>query len=198
MAQALQQRRGKHGLHVGAHRVALINFLQGRSTLTRSPGIGPFVHHAHQILFVDERVFPDELARHAPILRQHQQAHRVDIESPRRRQATQVRRRETQTTGVFAPVGARVDEGHRRCVSVFGLSRHIAHGLVQHDGDLVGLLALCCTLNGDLVLRRDLDAHFRDLTVHVNPAVGYPVVGLAARAQAQVGQALVQARSSGC
>ena len=91
-------------------------------------------------------------------------------------------------------MGARVDERHCRLMPVFGLARHIAHGLVQHDGDLVGLLALRRTLDRDRVLQRDPDAHFRGLAVHIDPAAGNPVIGLAARAQTQLGQALVQAR----
>ena len=57
-----------------------------------------------------------------------------------------------------------------------------------------GLLALGFFVHLDAVLRQDLEPHRRHLAIDLDPALGNPVVGLAARAQTQLGQALVQAR----
>ena len=63
-----------------------MDFLQRFCAPSRTLRARPFIHHAHQVFLVDAGILTDELARHAPILRQHQQPHRIDIEPPRRRQ----------------------------------------------------------------------------------------------------------------
>ena len=52
-------------------------------------------------------------------------------------------------------------------------------------------------IDRDMVGGRHFQAHRRDLAVHAHPATLDPLVGLAARAQAHVGQTLVQAHRAG-
>jgi hypothetical protein len=73
VAQARQLSRREDGLHVGGH-------------LAQA--------HAHQVFLVHAGVLADQLARHAAVLRQHQQAHRVDVQPPGGRQAAQLGGRE--------------------------------------------------------------------------------------------------------
>ena len=169
--QAGQQLRGKGALHIGL-RCAVV--------------------HPHQVLFFGVAVFANQLAGNAAVLGQHQQADRVDVQPPSGGQASQLARRETGARGVVAPVVARLDQGDGRGVAVFGLPADIAHRLVQQNGDALGLLLLRLALDGDAVLRRHLHAHAGGLAVDAHPAVRDPVIGFAARAQAQFGHALVQ------
>ena len=203
MAQALQQLGWKHGLHIGADRVALVNFLQRRGALRRMAWqrlARGLVDHSHQVFLVHGGVLANQLARDASVLREHQQANRVNIEPPGRCQTAQLGRRETVAAGVIAPVGARVDQRHGRRVAVLCLAAHIAHGLVQQDGDALVLKTLRDLVHVDAVGGQHLHAHFRHLAIDLDPALGNPVVGLAPRAQAQLGHALVQARCghAGC
>ena len=86
---------------------------------------------------------------------------------------------------------------HGRLVAVLGLAAHVAHGLVQQDGDLLALLAARLGIDLDARVGPHLQAHRRDGAVDLDPALGDPVVGLAARAQAEFGHALVQAGGGG-
>jgi hypothetical protein len=94
-------------------------------------------------------------------------------------------------------MAACVDQRDRRLVPVLGLAADVAHGLVQQDGDALGLRGVGAAVHGDLVLRRHLQPHHGHLAVHAHPAALDPFVGLAARAQAQLGQALVQPHGAG-
>ena len=86
-----------------------------------------------------------------------------------------------------------VHQHHRRLVAVFGLAADVADRLVQQDRHLALLLAVRFGVDVDARVGPDLQAHHGELAVHAHPALGDPVVGLAARAQAQRGHSLVQA-----
>ena len=151
------------------------------------------VNDAHQVLLFHLGVLTNDLPGHPTILGQHQEAHRVDIEPPRRRQATQLRRRKSVAAGVVTPVRAGVDQCHRGRVAILGLAAHISDGLVQQDGDALLLETLGNLVYVDAVGRQHLHAHLGHLAIDLHPALGDPVVRLAPRAQAQLGHALVQA-----
>src|SRR5207344_2625655 len=59
------------------------------------------------------------------------------------------------------------------------------------------LMAMRLFVDLDAVGRRDLDAHRRNVAVDLDPALLDPCIGLAARAQAQFGHALVEAHGAG-
>jgi hypothetical protein len=96
----------------------------------------------------------------------------------------------------------RLHQHHGRLVAVLGLAADVAHRLVDQDGDLLALLLLGLAVDLDARVRGHGLAHHGGRAVHAHPAARDPVVGLAARAQAQLGHALVQAHSgrrrSGC
>ena len=59
---------------------------------------------AHEVLLLDRAVLADQLARDAAVLRQHEQADRVDVEPAGRDEAPQVLRREAKPRAVLAPL----------------------------------------------------------------------------------------------
>jgi len=116
-------------------------------------------------------------------------------------QVAQVGAVELQRQLVFGPTRVGLDEHHRGLVAIFRLAADVAHGLVQQDGDALRLRGLGLALHRHAVLRRHLGAHGGHLAVHAHPAALDPLIRLAARAQAHVGQALVQAHravAGGC
>ena len=155
------------------------------------------VVHAHQVLLFNAAVFTNEGAGHAAVLREHEQAHGVDVEPAAGRQAAGVLGGEAAAVGgvagIAAPLTGRANEGGGGFVAVFGLTAHVAHGLVQQDGDLPGLLVAGLGQHVDLGVGRHGHTHDGGFAVDQHPAAGNPFVGLAARAQAEVGHAFVQA-----
>jgi hypothetical protein len=124
----------------------MVRSCAGRSSLPRSGSAWPGaqVAHAHQVFLLHRRVFADELARHAAVLRQHQQADRVDVEPAGRGQAAQLRGVEEEARVVVTPAVLRGDQRHGGIMTVLGLAADMPHRLVEQDGDLRGLLALAC------------------------------------------------------
>ena len=166
---------------------------EDRLHVGRAFGAAHRVAHAHEVLLLHAGVLADELARDAAVLREHQQADRIDVEPARGRQATQLLRREAHARAVAAPVVALLHERDGGLVPVLRLAADVAHRLVQQDGDLLRLLAAGARVDLDAVLRADLQAHGRDGAVDLDPALLDPRVGLAARTQAEVGHAFVEA-----
>ena len=204
VAQALKQRFGEDGLHVGADPIKVANdgelvglaAIGGRCGGGGSGVLVAGVGHAHQVFLFHLGVFADQLTRHAAVLRQHQQTGGIDVQASGGGQAAQMRRGEAQFGRVAAPVAARVDQGDGGFVPVFGLAAHIAHGLVQKNSHLPVLLLFGGFVDGDAVRQRDLLAHAGGQAVDHHPALLDPGVGFAPRAHAQLGHAFVQARGA--
>ena len=78
---------------------------------------------------------------------------------------------------VFGPPVVGLHQGDGGLVAVFGLAAHQAQGLVDENGDQIGLLPFgdFVDFNGDI--GRDLHAHFSDATIDQNPTLGNPVIG---------------------
>jgi hypothetical protein len=176
---------------------SMVRSAPGRSSAPRRGSPGAQVAHAHQVFLFHHRVFADELARHAAVLCEHQQADGVDVEPPGRRQATQLRGVEEKARVVVAPAVLRGEQRHGGFMPVLGLAADVPDRLVQQDGDLRGLLALGFFVHLDAVGWFHLQPHGGDLPIDLDPALGDPVVGLAARAQAALGHAFVQADGVG-
>ncbi len=87
------------------------------------------------------------------------------------------------------------EQSYGRLVPVFGLAADIAHGLVDQNRDLIGLLAFGNTVGFNFVCGQNLLPHGRHHTIDFDPAIGHPVVRLAARTHAQFCHAFVQAGS---
>src|SRR5690606_14398880 len=113
-------------------------------------GDAPF--HAYQVLLFDFGVFCNKLSRYPTVLCQNQQTLGIDIETPRRGQAAQMRRVEAhwRSPGVVL-VGSGNERG-RWPVSPFGLVRHITHRLVQQDGYPFGLALASLSVESDLLV----------------------------------------------
>ncbi len=80
---------------------------------------------------------------------------------------------------------------------IFGLATDITDRLVQEHRDLLRLLATRHRIDVNTRLRPDPQPHDRDLAIHPHPTTSDPIVGLATRAQAQFGHALVQSNRRG-
>jgi hypothetical protein len=154
---------------------------------------GAQVAHAHQVFLFHHRVFADELARHAAVLCEHQQADGVDVEPPGRRQATQLRGVEEKARVVVAPAVLRGEQRHGGLMAVLGLAADVPMGLLSRMVTCVACWPSAFLSISMRSARLDLQPHGRDLAIDLDPALGNPVVGLAARAQAALGHALVQA-----
>jgi hypothetical protein len=138
--------------------------------------------------------FADQVLGHAAVLGQHQQADRVDVEPAGRHQRAQLGRVEDFRRRVVGPAVFRLDQHHGRLVAVLGLAADIAHGFVDQYRHALGLLGGGLAFHGDFLARVDLGAQFGDdLAIDPYPAARYPLVGFAARAQAQFGHAFGQA-----
>ena len=98
--------------------------------------------HPHQIFLLDLRVLADQLLGDAAVLRQHQQAHRIDVEAPGRHQAAQVPRVVADIGAVLVPAVLRLHEHIGRLVAILSLPADIAHRLVDQHRDLLCLLNL--------------------------------------------------------
>src|SRR5258706_12391566 len=89
----------------------------------------------------------------------------------------------------------RGDERHRGLVAVLGLSRHKTDRLVEQFAAALLLLARRVPVNLDLLVGQDPRAELvDDGPVDPHPSLGDPLVGLAPRAEAELGHALRQAQ----
>ncbi|MDT4841154.1 hypothetical protein FQZ97_749970 [compost metagenome] len=183
MTQQGQLVRGENGLHV----------LRDHARAVRAVGC---VVHAHQVFLFNAAVLADELARDAAVLREHEQAHGVDVEPAAGREAAGVFGGEAaavrRVAGIATPLAGRADQRGGGFVAVFGLAAHVAHGLVQQDRHLPGLLVARLGQHLHVGVGRHGHAHDSRLAVDQHPAARDPFVGLAARAQAEVGHAFVE------
>lgn len=68
------------------------------------------------------------------------------------------------------------EQGYGGLVPVFGLAADIAHGLVDQNRDLIGLLAFGDTVGFNFVGGQNLLPHSRHHAVDLDPAIGHPVV----------------------
>jgi len=156
------------------------------------------VLHPHQVFLVDRGRLADQVLGDAAVLRQHQQAHRIDVQAPARHQAAQLRRVELFGRRVVGPAVLGLDEGDRRRIAILGLAADIADRLVDQDGHALGLLGGGLALDRDALAGQHLAAQLRDdLAVHPHPAAGDPFIGFAARAQAQFGHTFGEAERFG-
>ena len=153
--------------------------------------------HPHQVFLFHFGILADQLARDAAVLRQHEQAGRIDVKAPGGREAAQLRRREAGVARIAHPVAALTDQAHRRLMPVLGLPAHVADRLVQKNRDLAGLLTARTAVDLDASAVRNFQPDLRDRAIDQHPALRDPFVRLAPRTQAQFGHALVQAGQGG-
>ena len=155
VAQLLELLHREDRLHILAHRVVIVNAAELRyfSTIRgsgRHGGSGVLiagVHHAHQIFLFHHRVFANQQARNAAVLRQHQQAGGINVEATGGHQAFELAAVEEKARVVFGPAVARLDQCDGGLMAVFGLTADDAQRLVQKNGDLLGLLAFSQLVN---------------------------------------------------
>jgi len=171
VTQQLQPIRREGRLHIALHRA---------------------IAHPHQVFLGGGRILADQLPGHAPVLRQHQKPHRIDVQPARHRQPAQLAALETAWIRVASPAALRVDQRHRRTVAVLGLTAHITHRLVQQDRHLVLLPGTRGLPHLHHVARHHLLPHLHWPTVDPHPAAGNPVIRLAPRAHPRARQMLVQ------
>jgi len=150
------------------------------------------IAHPHQIFLGGGRILADQLPGHAPVLRQHQKPHRIDVQATRHRQPAQLAALETARVHVASPAALRINQRHRRAVAVLGLAAHITHRLVQQDRHLVLLPGTRCLPHLHHIARHHLLPHLHRLAVDPHPALGNPVIRLAPRTHARARQMLVQ------
>ena len=153
--------------------------LQARDVLGRHRA-GFDAAHANQVLLLDARVFADQGLGHSAVLRQHQQADRVDVQPPGGCQVAQVAGVEGDAA-VLGPAVLRLDQHHRGFVAVFGLAADIADRFVEQDRDPLGLFSARARIDVDARFGADALAEHRQLAVDADPAGGDPIIGLAAR-----------------
>ena len=152
---------------------------------------------AHEVFLLDLAVGADQLLGDTAVLRQHEQAHRVDVEPSRRNEASQVLRQEADARGVVAPLPVGRDQHARRLVAVLGLSADVADRLVDQDRDELRLLVTRARVDRDLLPRHDARAQLaHDPAVDADPAARDPLVGLAPRRQAELAHPLRQAQAA--
>ena len=125
-------------------------------------------------------------------MREHQQANRVDVEPARRHQALQLFGVKEKARVVLGPAVLRLHQGDGWQVPVLSLPADDAHGFVDQDGDLVGLLTLRLRADLDAHIGRHLHAHGGRHAVDLDPALADPVVSFTPRGQPQLGHAFVQ------
>src|SRR5215471_3005964 len=93
--------------------------------------IGQRAPNAHDVFFFDPALFPDDLFRHAPVLREKQQPLRIDIEPPGDGQSFQVFGHQT-----FIPLAELIrygEEFDRGSITGLGLSGDVSDRLVQNN-----------------------------------------------------------------
>lgn len=106
-------------------------------------------------------------------------------------------RLEADIGAVFVPAVVRVDQHHGGFVAVFGLTGHVADGLVQQDRDQLRLGRVGS--GQDLNVRGRIDARAEridNLAVDEDPAFFDSLVRFAARAEAEFGHYLGQAHEA--
>ena len=150
------------------------------------------VNHPDQVFLLHHRIFANELAGNAPVLRQHQQPGGINIQPPGGHQAFELAAMEEKAGVVLCPTVLRLHQGDGGLVAVFGLAAYQPQRLVDQDGDLIGLLALGRLVNLNAHIGQHLHAHFSHFAVDLDPAFANPFIGLTARGHAQLGHAFVQ------
>jgi len=150
------------------------------------------IAHPHQVFLGGGRILADQLPGHAPVLRQHQKPHRIDIQPARHRQPTQLAALETARVRVAGPAALRIDQRHRWPIAVLGLTAHITHRLVQQDRHLVLLPGTRCLPHLHHIAWHHFLPHLHRPAVDPHPALGNPVICLAPRAHPRARQMLVQ------
>src|SRR5690606_23898152 len=100
--------------------------------------------------------------RDGAVLREHEQAGRVDVEAARGGESLAVFWGPRDAAAVGFVSGGRLDERGRGGVAVFGLSGHVADGFVEQDGDLAAEFAARARVERDGLGREDLVTELRD------------------------------------
>ena len=150
---------------------------------------------AHQVFLFDLAVLADQLLGDTAVPRQHQQAGRIDVEAPGRRQVAQHPRLELRVAGL-ADLALGRDQRHRRRRARLGLAGNVADRLVEQDRHLLRLVDLRFLRYRDLRCRIDARAKLSEpLTGDEHPAALDPQVGFAPRADAALGHHLRQAHA---
>src|SRR5689334_18784099 len=104
-------------------------------------GIAERPSNANEVFFLDFGILSREKLRQATILREDEQALRIDIETSGGSEAVEVLALKLRPGEIGGPVFVR-DELHGRKVPLLRLPRHIADRLVQEDRDEPFLLPL--------------------------------------------------------
>ena len=130
----------------------------------------------HKVFLLDVRVFADQLPCYPTVLGQHQQSDRVDVETARWGQAAHVSRVPAQPGLVFFPLVLGPQQHGCGLIPVFGLTADVADRFVQKNGDALGLFAVRCRIDDDLVLRPHSLAQNCQPAVDAYPASSDPLV----------------------
>jgi hypothetical protein len=157
--------------------------LAGRSVRAR-------VAHAHQILLLDRAVFADQLAGHAAVLRQHQQAGRVDIQPTGRCEPSGVGGVKPRMDCIDSPSIGCTDQHCGARIAILGLAADIADRLVQQDRHAASLFSLRRRIDLDALVRVDALPEYGWNAIDPDPAGRDPLIGLAPRRQAALGHHL--------
>ena len=143
-------------------------------------------------------VVADQLARDAAVLRQHEQADRIDVEPAGRERGSRrccgEKRMPERSSRHWR---SRRDQDARRLVAVLGLAADVADRLVEQDGDELRLRVARARVDRDVLARQDARAELGDdAAVDADPAARDPFVGFAARGEAELAHALRQAQAA--
>ena len=178
MAQQGEFFARKDRLHVGADGVVIVNAAELAGAAGRA--LISVVNHPHQVFLFHDGVFANQLARHAAVLRQHQQPGRVNVKAPGGHQAFELAGVEEKTGVVLRPAVLRLHQGDGGQMAVFSLAADEADRLVHQHRHLLGLLALGLLVDLNAHIGLHLHAHGRHRPVDLDPALGNPVIGFAA------------------
>ena len=145
--------------------------------------------HTHEILFFDVAICTDQLACDTAILRQDQQAGRIDVEPTGRCQPFEATGK--KALRIARQLTLRTDQHDSRLMAILGLAGNITDRLVQQDRRQPCLLGLCRCRQSDLGIRCGARTKLRHLLAidEHQPALDVGI-GLAARTEAAFGHQL--------
>jgi hypothetical protein len=127
----------------------------------------------------------------------HEQADRVDVEPAGGTRLLRCCGRKRIPGAVLAPLAIGRDEDARRLVAVLGLAADVADRLVEQHRDELRLGVAGAGVDRDVLARQDARAELGDdAAVDANPAARDPLVGFAARGDAELAHALRQAQAA--
>jgi len=98
--------------------------------------VGKPTGNAHEVLFIDRRIFADDFAGDSSVLRQNQQSGGVDIEPPGGFEALQLCGVEFTGRFIALPPTGYGDQLGSELMAIFRQVRYITDGLIEENGNL--------------------------------------------------------------